>query len=162
MSAPDERRARLTRTGDAEMKIEREFDAPPERVFSAMTDIERIPDWWGPAKYVTEVETYEPRVGGRWRFIHRAGEEVHGFHGEILEFDPPNGLTQTFIYEGAPQAVMTEKMTLEALEGDRTLLTVISTSDDPRAVQGMIDSGMEEGMNETYRRLDALLTAEDA
>jgi len=41
--------AKVTTPTDREIVIEREFDAPRERVFAAFTDPELIPQWWGPA-----------------------------------------------------------------------------------------------------------------
>ncbi len=62
--------------------ITREFDAPRELVFKAFTDPELYTQWLGPRKYAMNLEKFEPRSGGMWRYTHKDkdGNEF-GFHG---------------------------------------------------------------------------------
>lgn len=100
----------------------------------------------------------DPRKGGKWRFTHKEKDGTDtGFHGEYLEITPPSRINQTFIWEGAPDAVLTDDMTLEDLGDGRTRVRVHSSTNDPEAVKGMIESGMEQGGRETYDRLEELL-----
>jgi hypothetical protein len=48
-------------------------------------------------------------------------------------------------------------MRLEALPGDRTRLTIQSLFQSIADRDGMVQSGMEQGMTEGYERLDELL-----
>src|SRR5438067_5078853 len=57
--------------GKQEMLITREFDAPRELVFQAFTDPELYVQWLGPRRLTMTLETFEPRSGGRWRYIHK-------------------------------------------------------------------------------------------
>jgi uncharacterized protein YndB with AHSA1/START domain len=142
---------------DREVRIERVFDAPRELVFRAYTDPTLIPRWWGPGYLTTTVEKMDVRPGGTWRYIQRdAKGNAYAFHGEYREVRPPERLISTFEFEGAPGNVIVDDATFEDLAG-KTKLIVRSTTDNPEALKGMLAEGMQEGANETYDRLAALL-----
>ena len=146
-----------TYVSDREVKIERVFDAPRELVFRAYTDPGLIARWWGPGNLTTTVEQMDVRPGGNWRYVQRDPDgNEYGFHGEYREVVPPARLVSTFEFEGAPGAVIVDSATFEDL-GGKTKLTITSTTDNPEALKGMLESGMEEGANETYDRLAALV-----
>ncbi len=147
----------MTFPSEREIYVERTFDAPREKVFKACTDPELIPQWWGPRKYVTTVDKLDVRVGGAWRFISRGADGTeHAFNGVFREVLPPERLSQTFEYEGVPGHVSIETMTFEEHDGKTTLaMTALFDSVEDR--DGMVNSGMEEGMNESHNRLAELL-----
>jgi uncharacterized protein YndB with AHSA1/START domain len=156
-SKPDT--ATVTTPSEREVYIERVFDAPPERVFAAFTDPELIPQWWGPRSTTTIVEEMDVRPGGTWRFIHRMedGSET-GFRGVYREVTPPERLVQTFEWEGMPGHVCVETTTFEDL-GGRTKVSSTTLFHLTEERDGMLESGMEKGMNESFERLDELLAA---
>jgi uncharacterized protein YndB with AHSA1/START domain len=149
--------ATVTTPTDREIRVEREFDAPRDRVFAAYTDPELIPEWWGPRGTTTVVDRMDVRAGGSWRFVSRDsdGSET-GFRGTYREVTPPERIVQTFEWEGLPGHVSVETAVFEDL-GDRTRVTTVSLFHTPEERDGMLESGMEGGMNETYARLDELL-----
>lgn len=59
-----ENKTQVTTPAEREIRTERIFDAPRERVFDAMTNAELIPKWWGPRKFETVVDKLEPHRGG--------------------------------------------------------------------------------------------------
>lgn len=146
--------------GKQECVITREFDAPRELVFKAFTDPALVPQWWGPRRLATLVDKLDARAGGQWRFINRdtQGNE-YGFHGVYHEVHAPERIIDTFEFEGLPEAghVCLETLTLEALPGGRTRLTAQSVFQSVADRDGMLQSGMEEGLNDSYERLTALL-----
>ncbi len=150
----------LAEPGKQEILITREFDAPRELVFQACTDPQLIPQWWGPRSLSTEVDQMDVRPGGQWRFLNRdaAGNE-YAFHGVYHEVLPPERIIDTFEFEGLPETghVTLETMKLEALPGGRTRLTVQSVFQSVADRDGMLQGGMEEGVNDTYERLAELL-----
>jgi uncharacterized protein YndB with AHSA1/START domain len=156
------RKATTTLVGDREIHVEREFDAPRERVFAAYTDPELIPQWWGPRGTTTIVEEMEPVTGGRYRFVSRNsdGSET-GFRGVFREVIPHERIVQTFEWEGMPGHVSVDTAVFEDL-GDRTRVVSTSVFHLTEEREGMLESGMEKGMNETYDRLDELLAAQAA
>ena len=149
----------LTTSADREIVSERVFDAPRDRVFAAFTDPELIPQWWGPRRFTTIVDKMDVRRGGEWRFVHRdADGNESGFRGTYREVTPPERVVQTFEWEGMPGHVIVETVTFEDL-GDRTRVTNVSLFHTTEERDGMLASGMESGMIETYDRLDELLAS---
>ncbi len=147
----------LTTPGDREIHVERVFDSPRERVFAAHTDPELIPQWWGPHGTTTIVEELDARTGGAWRFV---SENPDGsrivFRGIFREVTPPERIVQTFEWDGMPGYVSVDSATFEDLgEQTKVVSTTIFYAAEER--DGMLESGMEKGMNETFERLDELL-----
>jgi uncharacterized protein YndB with AHSA1/START domain len=136
--------------------ISREFDAPRDLVFRAWTDPELVVQWLGPRKYEMVLETWEPRAGGSWRFIHRDGDQEYGFHGVFHGDVTPDNMVQTFEFEGAPGHVSLERLSLEEHDG-RTIARTHSVYQSVEARNAMVESGMAEGMNDGFNRLDELL-----
>jgi len=149
--------AKLTTPTDREIHVERVFEAPRDRVFAVYTDPELIPEWWGPRDTTTVVDRMEVRSGGSWRFLVRNSDRSEtGFRGTYCEVAPPERIVQTFEWEGMPGHVSVETATFEDL-GDRTKVTTTSIFHTPEERDGMLGSGMQRGMNETYARLDEVL-----
>jgi len=145
--------------GKQELFITREFDAPRELVFKAHTDPKLYAQWLGPRGYEMVLETFEPHSGGRYRYIHKDqnGNE-YGFHGVFHEISEEL-MIQTFEFEGLPERghVILDTMRLEELPGGRTKATIQSVYQSVSDRDGMVQSGMERGVNEGYERLDELL-----
>ena len=150
-------KATVTTPTDREIQIVREFDAPRDRVFAVYTDPELVPEWWGPRGTTTFVDEMDVRTGGNWRFLSRNsdGSET-GFRGTYREVTAPERIVQTFEWEGMPGYVSLDTATFEDL-GDRTKVVATSLFYTTEERDGMLGSGMEGGMNETYQRLDELL-----
>ncbi len=142
--------------GASFLTITREFDAPPQSVFRAMTDPELIPQWWGPARYQTEVVELTPHTGGSWRFVQRGDDGEYGFRGVFHEVVPAERVIQTFEFEPMPGHVILETMTFEDL-GGRTRIHGSSAFQTIEDRDGMVAAGMESGLAEGYNRLDDLL-----
>jgi uncharacterized protein YndB with AHSA1/START domain len=149
--------ATLTTPTDREIQVERVFDAPRDRVFAAFTDPALIPEWWGPRDTTTVVDQMDVRPGGSWRFVVRNSDgSEDGFRGTYREITPPERVVQTFEWEGMPGYVSIDTATFEDL-GDRTKVTTTSLFHTTEERDGMLESGMERGLNESYARLDELL-----
>ena len=150
----------VTLPGEREIHVERVFDAPRERVFAAYTDPELIPRWWGPRSTTTVVEEMDARTGGAWRFRARMedGSEIV-FRGVYREVTAPERIVQTFEWDGMPGYVSVDTVTFEDL-GDRTRVISDSIFHTAEERNGMLESGMESGMNETFDRLDELLAGQ--
>src|SRR5690349_6012305 len=82
---------------DREIVLTREFDAPRELVFLAMSKPEHMRHWWGQAGSTLAVCEMDFRPGGAWRFVERDKNGAEwGFRGEVREIDPPERVVQTF------------------------------------------------------------------
>jgi uncharacterized protein YndB with AHSA1/START domain len=140
------------------IRIVREFDAAPDRVYRAWTDPELVARWMGPKDTPTRIDFWDARTGGSWRFASvRDGEEIASFYGSFHELRSNERLVQTFTWEGEPDGVALETMTFEDLGDGRTRVTGVSVVDNFEARDMMIASGMETGVIEGYEKLDALL-----
>ena len=143
----------LTLPSDREIVSTRVFDALRELVWKAYTDPAAIPRWWGPRRHTTTVDKMDVRPGGAWRYVSRdADGNEYGFHGEYREVVPPERLVATFEFEPMPGHVSVETLTLVEHEG-KTTLTNRSVFDSVEDRGGMLQSGMEAGLRETYDRL---------
>ena len=145
--------------GKQDLFITREFDAPRELVFKAHTDPDLFVQWLGPRGLTTTLEKFEPVSGGGWRFIQKDKDgNEYSFHGVFHEISEER-MIQTFEFEGLPESghVTLETMKLEALPNGRTRLTAQSVFQSVSDRDGMIQSGMERGVNEGYERLDEIL-----
>jgi len=145
--------------GKQEVFITREFDAPRELVFKAHTDPKLYVQWLGPRGYEMILDTFEPYSGGRYRYVHKdQNGNQFGFHGVFHEISEER-MIQTFEFEGLPEGghVTLDTMRLESLPGNRTRVTIQSLFQSVSDRDGMVQSGMERGVNEGYERLDEVL-----
>lgn len=136
--------------------ISRMFNASRELIWEALSKPEHLRHWWGPHGTTNPVCEMDFRVDGAWRITQRSADgREHTFMGKYLEIDPPETVVQTFGMEGMFEgSEMVERMTLTPL-GDVTLLQVTSTADTLEARNGMLESGMSLGANQTYERLES-------
>ena len=144
------------------IRIARVFDAPRDRVFAVYTDPALVPEWWGPRGTTTIVDVMDVRAGGSWRFVARESDGTEtAFRGTYREVTPPERIVQTFEWEGMPGHVIVETAEFEDL-GERTRIVNTSLFHTTEERDGMLASGMEKGLTETYERLDELIAAGDA
>jgi uncharacterized protein YndB with AHSA1/START domain len=139
------------------VRITREFDAAPEKVFRAHTDPDLVVQWLGPRRHEMRIDHYDCRTGGSYRYVHASDGNEFGFHGCFHEVRPSEQIVQTFTYEGDPDGVALERLVFVDLGGGRTQLRATSLVDSFEARDAFVASGMEEGVREGYERLDELL-----
>jgi uncharacterized protein YndB with AHSA1/START domain len=138
------------------VRILREFDAPPRKVFRAHTDPALVVQWLGPRRHQMRLDYWDCRTGGSYRYVHASDGHEYGFHGCFHEVRPDELIVQTFTFEGLPDAVALERLVLADL-GGRTRLVATSLVDSFEARDAFIASGMEGGVREVHERLDELL-----
>ncbi len=148
--------SRITTPSDREIRVERVFNAPRDRVWRAFTDPELVAQWWGRGNKLV-VERMEVERGGHWRFVEHSPEGVHGFEGRCREVTPPERLVQTFEWDGMPGYVAVNTATFEDLGGSHTKVVTTSLFHTTEERDGMLSSGMEQGLNQSYAALDVLL-----
>ncbi|QSQ21852.1 SRPBCC family protein [Pyxidicoccus parkwayensis] len=141
---------------DREIRTERVFNASRERVWQAMTDPKLVAQWWGRGNKLV-IEKLEVQRGGHWRFVEHAPSGLQGFEGRFREVTPPERLVQTFEWDGMPGHVIINTTVLHDLGDGRTKLVNTSLFHTPEERDGMLNSGMTTGLEQSYRALDALL-----
>jgi uncharacterized protein YndB with AHSA1/START domain len=113
--------------------------------------------WVGPNDLSTRIDHWDCRSGGSFAFSNIRGAESYSFHGCFHEISPTR-LVQTFTFDGWPDGVSLETLTLTDLGNGRTRLTATSLVDSFEGRDQWLASGMEVGVNDGYAKLDTLLT----
>ena len=143
--------------GVPQVLTEREFDAPRELVYRAFTEPELLALWLGPHGYTMKVDRYDLRDGGTWRYTHTDQEgNEYAFHGVFHGEPSPEGMVQTFEFEGAPGHVSMDTVMLEDHDGS-TIVRTNTVFQSVEARDAMVEGGMAVGMSEGYEQLDELL-----
>jgi uncharacterized protein YndB with AHSA1/START domain len=139
------------------VRIIREFDAPPEKVFRAHTDPDLFVQWNGPNGYELRLDHFDCRTGGSYRYVMVGDGFEGGFRGCFHEVRAGELIVQTFTFEGLPDGVALERIMFEDLGNGRTRLTSTSLVDSFEGSDAFLASGMDVGVREGYERLDDLL-----
>lgn len=141
-----------------ELWMIREFEAPRQLVYRAFTEPELMVQWLSTGDSGLQVDLYENRSGGRWRFINRTEKGTIVLHGVMHEVLPNERLIRTFEMEPFPEGghVSLEVATFESLTEERTKLTLHSIYRSVADRDGMLKAGVEQGAKEHHRRLDEL------
>lgn len=143
--------------GVQSISITRDFAATPDKVFKAHTDPELFVRWCGPDTITNTIREWNATTGGRWSYVSTDGNGEYGFFGSFHEVRKNERIVQTFTFEGFPDAVNLEILTLTDLGDGRTRLNSTSIFDSVESRDGMVASGMEHGIVEGYNKLDRLL-----
>lgn len=150
------RPATVTTPTDREIRIERIFDATRERLWRAFTEPDLVAQWWGRGNRLV-IERLEVERGGHWRFVEHSDQGVHGFEGRFREVAPIERLVYTFEWDGMPGHTVLETVQLDDLGDGRTRVLNTSLFFTSEERDGMLQSGMEGGLDESYAALDRLL-----
>jgi uncharacterized protein YndB with AHSA1/START domain len=148
--------ATVTLPTDEQILITREFDAPKHLVYKAWTTPELVRRWWHAKRGEMTIAEIDLRVGGKWRYVMIAdgGLEV-AFHGEYREIIPNERIVSTEIYEGVPDPGEGTLNTATFSEADgRTSLTILVQAPSKEVRDAIIDSGMEDGMQDAMDLLE--------
>ncbi|MDB5074265.1 MAG: Activator of Hsp90 ATPase 1 family protein [Chloroflexi bacterium] len=147
----------MAEPGVPQIVITREFDAPRELLFRAHVDPELLVQWLGPRSLTTTLDYLDARDGGKWRYISRDAEgNEYGFHGVFHGMPSPDGIVQTFEFEGVPGHVSLSTITFEEHRG-KTVLRNNAIFQSVEDRDGMMQSGMEKGVNDGMERLEEIV-----
>ncbi len=143
--------------GIPQITISREFGAPRDLVYRAHVEPELLVPWLGPRDLTTDIDRYDTRNGGTWRFVQTDIQgNQYGFHG-VFHGDPsPDAIVQTFEFEGAPGHVCLQTVTFAEHGGSTRMRTVLAFQSVEDRDQ-MVASDMERGTRDSGDRLDELL-----
>ena len=138
------------------IEVTRDFDATAEQLFRVSTDPELVTQWLGPREVEMQIQQYDVRPGGSYRYLHLdpSGTE-HAFRGVFHTVVPNERIIQTFEWEGAPGQVSLDDATYEPIEGGVRLRTR-SVFPSVQVRDEMIAYGMEHGLRDSMDRLSEL------
>jgi uncharacterized protein YndB with AHSA1/START domain len=138
--------------------ITRVINAPRDRVFQAHVEPELYKQWVGPRNLTMDLQSFNCVPGGSYRFVQTDQDgNAYGFKGVFHDVVENERIVQTFEFDGYPGHVSLETLTLEDVEGG-TLITTNSVYQSMEDRDGMAQSGMDEGVNDGYERLEDLLS----
>lgn len=137
------------------IRMTRDFHATPAQLLRAHTDPDLYTRWNGPEGTEVRVDRWDAVSGGAWAMTHVHEGEEYGFRGTFHDVSD-TGIVQTFEFLGAP-GVALETLTFEDLGDGRTRLHATSLVDSFEGRDAWLESGMEEGVNDGYAKLDALI-----
>lgn len=153
--------AEVTLPSDCEILISRRFDAARDVLWRAITEPRHLLRWWGPPWCPLVGCDVDLRVGGAWRYVSRMDDGTElGWHGVYRDIDTGHRIVTTEVFEGFPDAESVNTMTLVEADGATVLRTLVRHS-SPENRDGHLQSGMENGMQQTFDRLDDLVPTLD-
>ena len=157
--------AHVALPSDTEVRVTRDFKAPRTLVWRTHAEPELFQRWIGGYPgWSMPVCEMDVRVGGKYRWMWRADEDgtSFGFYGEYREVDAPENMVQADHYDpGSLGGEMSTSPTINRTtftekNGVTTLVTHITyASKDAR--DAAVSTGMTDGMEISYRRLDTLV-----
>lgn len=146
----------LTTEGDTHVVVKRRFAARPEAVYRAHVEPQLVQKWMlGPEGWTMPVCISEARPGGKIRFEWSNGKGG-GFHvtGEYIELTPFSRIVHVermFLPDPTPDNHVETRF---EPDGAGTLMTMRMTLPNAEARAAMLASGMADGMEESYMRLE--------
>ncbi|MCA9839297.1 MAG: SRPBCC domain-containing protein [Trueperaceae bacterium] len=157
-----------TNAQDRTFSINRTFNAPRERVFAAFSQCEHLKHWWSPAGWHLSVCEMDFREGGSWLYCMSGpgpdGQPMDSYgKASYQEITAPEKIiyTDSFVdKDGSPLENMPSMqitVTFEDVKGKTrvTTETIFGSKEELDAVIGM---GMEEGLKQTWDKLEAYLS----
>ena len=149
----------VTLPGDTLIHVTRDFGAPKDLVYRALTEPDLIRRWWNAKRGEVTVCDVDLSVGGGWRYVMVTpdGREV-AFHGTYREIVPNERLVYTELFEMpglTDDDATVNTVTLEESDG-RTTMTSVTECHTAETRSMIIETGMEAGMQDAYDLLEEL------
>jgi uncharacterized protein YndB with AHSA1/START domain len=141
---------------DTQVRISRIIRGSVEQVWRAHHEPELLQRWLlGPDGWTMPVCEVATVVGDRYRYEweQEDGSGRFGFEGELLESDPPHRAVTSERMIGMDGPRTTNEMTLTPLAAG-TLLTIVITYPDAEVRDAVLGTGMTDGMELSYARLE--------
>ena len=157
--------AQVSLPSDREVRVTRTFKAPRQLVWDAHTKPALVVKWMlGPPGWSMPVCEMDVREGGAYTWRWRSDEDgkEFGFHGTFTEVNEPARLVHDEYYDpgeigGDMPANDPALVTLDFSEaGNVTTLVCTMRFSSKEARDGAVSTGMTDGMEIGYARLDQM------
>lgn len=153
---------------DTEVLVKRSFDAPAKLVWRAYMEPDLMRRWCGSTPgWSMPVCEMDMRVGGEYQWRWRNDEDgmEFGFTGDILEVVPHKKIVHTQVFDpgnmgismGGEPSIIT--VTFDEIDSITTVATTIKYASQADR-DAALETGMTDGMEMNYKRLDEILSAE--
>jgi uncharacterized protein YndB with AHSA1/START domain len=163
-------KAQVSLPSEREVRVERRFAAPRALVYRAHTEPKLVQRWMlGPPGWSMPVCEMDVQVGGsyRWRWRNEEDGKEFGFHGVFREVRAPLNFSHEEHYDagdvGGPMPTEGPAIisTVFSEQGGVTTVTTTMLFPSVQARDGAVSTGMTDGMEMSYQKLDALLAEGD-
>jgi uncharacterized protein YndB with AHSA1/START domain len=144
---------------DRQIVMTREFDAPRAMVFEALTTPALLKQWFKGPGWDLAVCEFEPRVGGKYRYVWKLGAAEMGMSGVLTEFNAPVRMASTEKFDQAWYPGDASSSIELSEKGGKTLLTLSVTYDSKATRDMVLQSPMAEGASAGYDRLEEFLAS---
>jgi len=149
----------LKTEGDRYIIVTRRFAAPPEAVYRAHIEPELLKKWLiGPEGWSMPVCINEARPGGKIQYEWTNGKGgdfyLTGGFVELVPFSRIVHIERMHLPDPTPD---NHVETTFAPDGSGTLMTMRMTLPDAATRAAMLKTGMEEGMEASYVRLEGMI-----
>jgi uncharacterized protein YndB with AHSA1/START domain len=136
----------------------REFDAPIDLVFDALTKAEHVRRWFAPFDDRVTVCEIDLRAGGDYHIVSVTpdGREC-SFRGTYAEVEPPTRTLQSWLFEGWPDAWADETTELREIDGVTTLTNTLAFRDQAGRDHMQTHDGQEDSWNNLEDYLTSLV-----
>ena len=152
----------ITTPTDHEVVIARAVDAPRSMVFDAFSKPDLVRRWMlGPPGWTMPVCEIDLRVGGKYRYVwENADGQRMAMGGTFKEIVRPSRMVATQVFDedwtGGETLVTTEIVE----KGGKTTIRTMVRYASREARDAALKTGMAEGMEAGYQRLEELLKQE--
>lgn len=158
--------AQVLLPSDTEIRVVRDFRAPRALVWRAHVETQLFQRWIGGYPgWTMPVCEMDVRAGGkyRWRWRHDENNQEFGFFGEFSDVEAPSLMVQIEHFDpGTMGGAMDDsqptinRTTFTENGGVTTLVTLITYA-SKEARDAALSTGMTDGMETSYARLDTLV-----
>jgi len=128
-----------------QVKLSRDYEATPEKVFAALTDPEALARWFAPHPELrTVVDKIEPHVGGSFAIsmVHDQGS-IHTMQGTIRELEQGRRLVMTWKWTSGEMSAIGETLVTFDLEEISPGCTRLTLTHDGFAAEAVADGHAE-------------------
>jgi len=141
-----------------EIRLTRTFDAPRRLVIEAMSTPELLKRWLGGERATVVSAEFEPRVGGRYRYVLRRRSDGGEFaFGGVIHEISDERVVQTESFDDYPGEARVTTTWVE--HGGKTTMDVVIRFESQAVRDMVVATGMAEGAGESYDHLAAVLAS---
>ncbi|WP_370455230.1 SRPBCC domain-containing protein [Pseudolabrys sp. FHR47] len=134
------------------LTLKRRFSAPPEKVFAAWTDPQKMMRWMGPQGAIRCEARNDLRVGGRYDITMIMADDEHNVGGVYREIVPNEKLVFTWAWRSTPERESLVTVTVKP-DGAGSLMTLLHEQFFDEAARDRHN----EGWTGTMLRLETFL-----
>lgn len=145
------------------IKVEREFDAPVDMVWSAWTESDLLDQWWAPKPWKASTKFMDFREGGYWLYAMISPEgEKHWSRADFEEVNPKESFTSLEVFcdenGNTDHELPKSQWKNQFVEHkNSTFVHTVLRFDELSDLEKMVEIGFEEGFRLALTNLDEVL-----